>query len=96
MVGGRGIDAEAVAGRVEDPEEVLITWDVTDDSVRVRHRRDGTNVSNLFRELATLLTVTGTGSVVEVIIEYGSNGWTGRSRIQVRPEIVIEDKLVRS
>jgi hypothetical protein len=44
-------------------EQVQITWDVTDDSVRVRHHRDGRIVSDLFREMATLLTVAKLGSV---------------------------------
>jgi hypothetical protein len=81
---------------IADAEEVQITWDVTDDSVRVRHHRDGRIVSDLFREMATLLTVAGTGSVGEVIIEYGSNGMSGRARIQVLPAVLIEDTLLRS
>lgn len=81
---------------VTDAEEVQITWDVTDDSVGIRHRRDGRVVSDLFREMATLLTVTGTGSVGEVLIEYGSNGWSGRARVQVLPAVLIEDRLLRS
>ena len=81
---------------VADAEEVQITWDVTDGSVRVRHHRRGSIVSDLFREMATLLTVTGTGSVGEVVIEYGSDGWSGRSRIQVLPAVLIEDTVLRS
>ncbi|WP_250030262.1 hypothetical protein [Paractinoplanes maris] len=81
---------------VSDVEEVQITWDVTDDSVRVRHRRDGRVVCDLFREMATLLTVAGTGPGAEVIVEYGSDGWSGRARIQVLPAVVIEDTLLRS
>src|SRR5512142_2720344 len=81
---------------ISDAEEVQVTWDVTDDSVRVRHHRGGRIVFDLFREMATLLTVAGTGSVAEVIIEYGSNGWSGRARIQVLPEVLIKDTLVRS
>lgn len=81
---------------VTDTEEVQITWDVTDDSVRVRHRRDGRIVSDLFRETATLLTVAGTGSIAEIFIEYGAGGCSGRARIQVLPAVVIEDALLRS
>lgn len=81
---------------VADAEEVRITWDVTDGSVRVRHVRHGRILSDLFREMATLLTVTGTGSVGEVVIEYGSDGWSGRARIQVLPAVLIEDTVLRS
>lgn len=79
-----------------DAEEVQLTWDVTDDSVRVRHYRDGRIVCDLFREMATLLTVAGTESATEVLIEYGSDGWFGRARVQVLPVVLIEDKLLRS
>ncbi|WP_146246141.1 hypothetical protein [Actinoplanes xinjiangensis] len=34
-------------------EELHITWDVTDDSVRVRHRRADSVVVDLYREQAT-------------------------------------------
>jgi hypothetical protein len=92
-------DDEYVRGArvpIADAEEVQFTWDLTDDSVRVRHHRDGQIVSDLFREMATLLTVIESGPATEVIIEYGSDGWSGRARIQVLPAVLIEDKLLRS
>jgi hypothetical protein len=81
---------------VTDAEQVQITWDLTDDSVRVRHHRDGRVVFDLFRELATLLTVVRKEVGAELIIEYGSNGWSGRARIQVLPAVFVEDTLLRS
>lgn len=81
---------------VSDSEDVRITWDVTDDSVRVRHWRNGSVVCDLFRETATRLTVVGTGSAGEVIVEYGSSGWSGRTRVKVLPEVRIEDGVLRS
>ncbi|MBB2943514.1 hypothetical protein FB565_003227 [Actinoplanes lutulentus] len=81
---------------VTDAEQVQITWDVTEDSVRVCHHRDGRIVFDLFREMATLLTVAKTGLGAELIIESGSNGWSGRARIQVSPAVSIEDTLLRS
>ena len=81
---------------VSDSEEVQLTWDVTDCSVRVRHHRGGRIVSDLYRETATLLAVVGTGSAGEVIIEYGSSGWSGRARIQVLPNVLIEDTVLRA
>jgi hypothetical protein len=53
-------------------------------------------VFDLFREMATLLRVDKTGLGVEILMEYGSNGWSGRARIQVLPAICIEDTLLRS
>lgn len=63
---------------VTDAEQGEIPWDVTDDSVRVPHHRDGRIVLDLFREMATLLTVVRTALGPEAIIEYGANGWSGR------------------
>ncbi|MGK5682694.1 hypothetical protein [Actinoplanes sp. URMC 104] len=81
---------------VAEGEEVQITWDVTDDSVRVRHRRGGRVVADLFREMATLLTVAATGSGAEIVLEYGSLGWSGRARIEVLPAVRVEDTVLRS
>lgn len=81
---------------VGDAEEVQITWDVTDSSVRVRHHRSDVIVSDLFREFATFLTVVSRGPVKEVIIEYGIAGVTGRSRIQVAPSVLIVDEVLRA
>ncbi|TWG91995.1 hypothetical protein L615_007500000050 [Nocardioides sp. J9] len=81
---------------VADSEEVRISWDLTDDSVRVRHQRGGSIVADLFREMVTLLTVLSQDAVREVVVEYGITGWTGRTRIQVLPEVRIRDEVLRS
>jgi len=81
---------------VNDSEEVQITWYDPDCSVRVRHHKGSGIVSDLYREMATLLTVVGTGSAGEVIIEYGSSGWSGRARIQVLPDVLIKDTVLRA
>lgn len=94
-VSGDDLVRELVIAVSED-EDVLFTWDTTDDSVRVRHRRGGVVVVDLFRELATLLTVVTTDSATEVIVEYGSTGYAGRARVQVRPQVQIEDSVLQS
>ncbi|NYI47029.1 hypothetical protein BJ993_004109 [Nocardioides aromaticivorans] len=81
---------------IADSEELRITWDLTDDSVRIRHQRGGSIVSDLFREMATLLTVLRQDAVREVVVEYGSTGWAGRTRVQVLPEVRIHDEVLRS
>ncbi|GAB2577453.1 hypothetical protein Aab01nite_11670 [Paractinoplanes abujensis] len=53
-------------------------------------------MTDLFRETATKLTVTATGSTGEVIVDYGSTGWSGWARVRVLPTVEIEDTLLRS
>ena len=98
-------DAEAVSGDeyvrelvypVTGSEAVQVTWDVTDNSVRVRHRRGGVIVTDLHREMATLLTVAGVGETAEILLEYGSGGYQGRTRVRLVPEVHIEDTFLRS
>jgi hypothetical protein len=77
-------------------EELHITWDVTDGSVRVRHRRADSIVVDLYREQATLLGVERSGRITALVMEYGTADAVGRARIQVTPELVIEDKFLRT
>ena len=77
-------------------ETVLVTWDVTDNSVRVRHRRGDVVVTDVHREMATLLTVAGVGATAEILLEYGSAGHLGRTRVRVTPDVLIEDTFLRS
>ncbi|WP_101523213.1 hypothetical protein [Nocardioides houyundeii] len=98
-------DVEAVSGDeyvrelvypVTGGEAVHLTWDVTDNSVRVRHRRGGEIVTDLHRETATVLTVAGAGKTAEILLEYGSAGHLGRTRVRLAPEVLIEDTFLRS
>jgi hypothetical protein len=77
-------------------EELHLTWDVADDSVRVRLRQAGRVVVDLYREQATVLGVERDGSVTAVIIEYRTTDSAGRAHIQVTPQILIEDKVLRT
>jgi hypothetical protein len=77
-------------------EELHITWDVTDDSVRVRHRRAEAVVVDLYREQATLLKAGRNGTIAAVVMEYGSSDAAGRVCVQVTPEVAIEDKFLRT
>jgi hypothetical protein len=81
---------------VADGEAVHVTWDVTNDSVRVRHRRGDLVLTDLHREMATLLTVTGVGEAAEILLEYGPAGCSGRARVWLAPEVRIKDDLLRS
>lgn len=81
---------------VADNETIHVTWERTANSVRVRHRRGDVVVTDLFREMATLLTVAGDGGSAEILVEYGAAGWSGRTRVRVSPEVLIEDTVLRS
>lgn len=81
---------------VTHAEEVHITWDLTDNSVRLRHHRDGSIVCDLFREMATRLTVIALGSAGEVAIDYGSSGWSGHARVRVLPHVLMKDAVLRT
>ncbi|MFC4069983.1 hypothetical protein [Actinoplanes subglobosus] len=77
-------------------EELHITWDVTDDSVRVRHRKAAGVVVDLYREQATLLRAESKGTTTALVMEYGTSDAAGCVRVQVTPEVVIEDKFLRT
>jgi len=78
-------------------EELHVTWDVTDDSVRVRHRRAGGGVAvDLYREQATLLRAERNGTITALVVEYGTSDAVGRVRVQVTPEVLIEEKFLRT
>jgi hypothetical protein len=77
-------------------EELHITWDVTDDSVRIRHRRADKVLVDLFREQATRLRIEKAEDTTALVLEYGSTDGAGRTRIQVSPEVVIEDNFLRA
>jgi hypothetical protein len=77
-------------------EELHVTWDITHDSVRVRHRRADVVVVDLYREQATLLRAERNGTTTALVMEYSTSDAVGRIRVQVAPEVVIEDKFLRT
>ena len=95
-VSGDEFVREVVCTVTGSSETVLVTWDVTDNSVRIRHRRGDVVVTDVHREMATLLTVAGVGETAEILLEYGSAGHSGRTRVRVTPEVLIEDTFLRS
>ncbi len=81
---------------IDVAEEIHVTWDVTDDSVRVRHRRADRLLVDLHREQATLLRVEKSAATTALIMEYRASDAEGRARIQVSPEVVIRDTFLRA
>ena len=95
-VSGDEFVREVVYPGTGSSETVNVTWDVTGNSVRIRHRRGDVVVSDLHRETATLLTVAGVGETAEIRLEYGSAGYSGRTRVRLTPDVLIEDTFLRS
>ena len=79
-----------------EAEELLVSWDVTDGSVRVRHQRAGDVVVDLYRERATLLSIERVGESTALVVEYRAANAVGRARIEVTPAVMIEDKFLRT
>jgi hypothetical protein len=79
---------------IDAADELHVTWDVTDDSVRVRYRRADSIVADLYREGATFLGVERNGSITALIMEYRTTDAVGCTRIQVTPVVVVEDKFL--
>lgn len=80
----------------DDGETVHVTWHEVDASVRIRHRRGDAVVTDLYREMATLLTVARDGGSAVIILEYGAAGQSGRTRVRLAPEVLVEDAVLRS
>jgi hypothetical protein len=81
---------------INDAEELHLTWDETDQSVRVRLRRGPEVIVDLYREQATLLTTEADGPRRYVVLEYRAGGYAGRTRVQVRPAFAMQDSLLRA
>lgn len=80
---------------VDSTDEVILTWDTTNSSVRVRLVRATNTVVDVYREYATLLIPQVDGSARAVLIEYKAGDWIGRARIDVEPSFALRDSLLR-
>jgi hypothetical protein len=90
-------DVREIQLPISESEDLHLTWDVPDASVRIRYRWNARVVVNVFRKLATLLTVEiHDDRRVVVVVEYRTSEAVGRCRIQVSPEFVLEDSFHRA
>ena len=96
VVAGDDFVREVICPVTDSSDTVHVSWDVTDHSVRLRHRRGGVVVTDLYREMATLLTVAGEGDSAEIVLEYGLARHVGHTRVRLTHEVLIEDTLLRS
>ncbi|MFC3452101.1 hypothetical protein [Amycolatopsis speibonae] len=59
-------------------EELHVSWDVNQRSVRVRYARASDLIVDVYREQATLLTVDDRKTSPLVVLEYYAEGCRGR------------------
>jgi hypothetical protein len=77
-------------------EELHLTWDTTDASVRVRYLCDRALVVDVYREDATLLTTEHVDDERFVVVEHGTSEANGRCRVRVAPAFAYEDTNLRA
>ncbi|WP_212840210.1 hypothetical protein [Catellatospora sp. IY07-71] len=81
---------------ITDTDELHLTWDQTDQSVRIRLNSGTAVVVDLFREQATLLTAEVNGTQRFIVLKYRAEGCTGTTRVQVQPAFAITDTFLRT
>ena len=81
--------------RADNDEELHVTWDTTDASVRLRYARSGGVHLDLYRESATRIVVEQSTGVRTLIVEYGSAESPCWTCVQVTPTVSIEDDFLR-
>jgi hypothetical protein len=89
-------DVREIQLAISESENLHLTWDVPDASVRIRYRWNARVVVNVLRKLATLLTVEIHDDRRVVVVEYRTSEAVGQCRIQVSPEFVLEDSFHRA
>jgi hypothetical protein len=73
---------------VDSTDEVILTWDAINSSVRVRLVRADNTVVDLYRDYATRLVPEVDGSARTVLIEYEAGDWSdGFALMWSRPSL---------
>lgn len=80
---------------INESDELHLTWDAVDRSVRVRRLHGAAVGLDLYREGATLITLESSATNKTVILEYGVDGYTGHMRIDLVPTFALRDVLLR-
>lgn len=81
-------DPEAMEGAVE------LTYDVPGRSIRCRWMRGGAVVMEVFREGATVLSVSNGGGSTVIEVRFETESLVGVFRIAVSPRVSICDELL--
>ena len=71
----------------DDGLDIQLTWDETDQSVRIRLRSGGRMLLDLFRDEVSLLTLIDD----DVVVEYGPANYRGRTVVGIAPGLSIYD-----
>lgn len=75
-------------------EEIVLSYDIPGRSINLRYSRAGVNVVDIFREGATRFTVGNKDHRTSILLTFESGSLTGETRIQVWPNVHIEDRLL--
>lgn len=81
---------------ISTSEELHLTWDSTDASVRIRYLREHALIVDIYCEHATLLTTEQVDKERFVVVEHGSGEVTGRCRVRIVPAFALEDTSLRA
>jgi hypothetical protein len=81
---------------VSATEELHVSWDVVERSVRVRWKRASEVIVDVYREQATLPTVDDHKNGPVVLVEYHARECSGRTLGQTRPNLALKDTFLRT
>lgn len=82
---------------VSDTEQVLLTWDVHDESVRLSYSVGSDRpLVEVFREKVLSLTADRRGTVATVEVAWGTDSLAGRTIVTITPAFHLHDTLLRT
>ncbi|UKD51082.1 hypothetical protein L3Q65_24450 [Amycolatopsis sp. FU40] len=84
-----------VKAPVSETEELHITWDAADRSVRIRYKRHAEVIVDIYRAHATLLTIENHETGPAVVVEYRTEGSHGRTLLRTQPAFTLKDTFLR-
>ncbi len=76
--------------------ELHLSWDVINQSVRVRYTLASDLIVDVYREQATLLTVDDRKTGPVVVLEYYAEGCRGRTIVRTQPTLALTDIFLRT
>jgi hypothetical protein len=78
----------------ESDEEIVLSYNIPGRSINLRYSRAGVNIVEIFREGATRFSVGNKDHRTSILLTFESGSLTGEIRVQVWPNIHIEDRLL--
>jgi hypothetical protein len=77
-------------------EELHVSWDVVERSVRVRWEQASRLIVDVYREQTTRLTVDDHNNEPLVLVEYHAGGCSGRTVVRTRPNFTMKDTFLQT